>query len=213
MNTKMKVIIIAVVSVIILNIISVTSNAASMKVDVNFDGKKIKMTSETPDMTWNINNLLPGETDITYLTINNTGKKQTEIKFTATLEEGKELAEILDIEIIKLANSNNVKDETVFVGKYKDISKLSFSVDNKTTQDIKIVTTMPIEAGNEYQNKNCKIKIGLTALGEEGTQTEEITPPEEVQTGESRMIFVVGGILIITIVAFAISFWIKKKEK
>ena len=209
MNKKIKVVIIAAI-IIMLSTLANISNAANLKVDVNFDGKKIEMTSETPQMSWNINNLLPGETDVTYLTIENTGKKETKIKLAASLEEGKELAEILDLEIIKIANSNNEKDVKLFSGKYKDLSKLDISLNNKNEQTIKIVTKLPIEAGNEYQKKNCKIKLNLVAVGTEDIQTEEVNPP---QTGESRVIYIVGGMLVIAVVVLVVSFWKKKKDK
>ena len=209
MNKKIKVVIIAAI-IIMLSTLANISNAANLKVDVNFDAKKIEMTSETPQMSWNINNLLPGETDVTYLTIENTGKKETKIKLAASLEEGKELAEILDLEIIKIANSNNEKDVKLFSGKYKDLSKLDISLNNKNEQTIKIVTKLPIEAGNEYQKKNCKIKLNLVAVGTEDIQTEEVNPP---QTGESRVIYIVGGMLVIAVVVLVVSFWKKKKDK
>lgn len=218
-------------------------NAANLGLNVNFDGKKIEMTSETPDMTWQIKNLLPGETDETELTIYNIGKKNTTIKFLPKIEEGKELADILNVKIIKLAGENISKDEEFFNGKYSEIMNMGLSLDAGKTQKYKIITTLPSEAGNEYQKKECKVKLAFVASGiedeekkpepekpdepdvpEKPEKPEEPEEPEEepqkeittdevkpVQTGESKMIFAVVGVLALAVIILIITFFKGRK--
>ena len=102
-----KFVIIALLTAIIALITANSANsayAANYNLDVNCNGKTIKMTSNTPNMTWNITNLLPGESEETTLTIANVGTKKVDVSFKATIENGIEVAKILDIKIIKLTN-------------------------------------------------------------------------------------------------------------
>ena len=93
-----------VIITLLLSIIAlITANsvyAENYNVDINCNGKTIKMTSNTPNMTWNITNLLPGETEETILTIANVGKKKVDASFKATIEHGTDVANILNIKII-----------------------------------------------------------------------------------------------------------------
>ena len=155
MKKTLKIAFISVIFIIALLFVNKT-NAANLNVDVNFDGEKIKMTSQTPDMTWNINNLLPGEKDETILTVNNTGKKPVDVKFIANLVEGTELAKVLDIQIIKLVSDTNKKEDEFFNGKYSELMNISVQLESEKTQSFKIITSLPKETGNEYQNKACK---------------------------------------------------------
>lgn len=142
--------------------------ADTINVNVNFDGQKIEMTSETPEMTLNIANLLPGEENETVLKISNIGKKTTDVEYTATLdnETDSKLADILNIRIIKLDNELNEKEE-IFYGKYIDLSGLfvKMSLDKNNFQYYKIITSLPEETGNEFQSKECKIKFNFIAKG------------------------------------------------
>lgn len=225
MKKTLKIAFISLVFAIAILLLNET-NAANLNVDVNFDGEKIKMTSQTPDMTWNINNLLPGEKDETILTVNNTGKKQVDVKFIANLVEGKELADVLDIKIIKLASEVNKKEDEFFNGKYSELENISIQLESEKTQSFKIITSLPKETGNEYQNKACKVKLNFVATGykdkepskpepkpeqpPEKVETEEIVPPT---TGEGKVIYIVVGVLVVAVVGFAISFVASKKKK
>ena len=86
------------------------------------------MTSETPNMSWSIDNLLPGETEETILTINNIGTRQANIKFIANIEEGEELSDILNIKIIKLAGEVQKQDEEFFIGKYSKLINIDLDL-------------------------------------------------------------------------------------
>lgn len=202
------------------------SYAANLSVNVNFDGKQIEMTSETPDMTWNVENLLPGETDETLLTIYNIGTRQSNVKFIATIENGEDLADILNIKIIKLAGESQKEDEEFFNGKYSELMNMGLYLDAGKSQSYKIITSLPIETGNEFQNKECKIKLSFVASGiedkeEEPTEPEQ-DPPKEivtdvikpVQTGESKTVYIVVAVLVIAIVVLVVTYFIgKRKDK
>lgn len=230
-----------IVLILILGLI-ITSNsvfAANLSVNVNFDGKTIEMTSETPDMTWTVNNLLPGETEETVLTIANTGTRKVDVSFIATIESGEELANVLNIKVIKLANGDTQKeDEVFFNGKYSELMNISVSLEKGKSQVYKIVTSLPEEIGNEFQKKECKVKLSFRASGIEDAEPtpepepekpepekpepEEPTPPKEVvteeikpvQTGESRAIYAVIAVLVIAGIVLVVTLCMgKKKEK
>ena len=204
--------------------------AANLSVNINFNGKKIEMTSETPEMTWEINNLLPGGSDETMLTFNNIGEKFVDISFIPEIENGKDVSDILDVKIIKLANETYKKDEEFYSGKYSNLVNMGLALENGKSQAYKIITSLPIEAGNEFQNKECVVKFHIEASGQEDRPSFPDTPKDEiieeeppkqivtdvikpVQTGESRTIFVVVGILVIAIIVFGFTFWYIRKRK
>lgn len=232
MKLKSKKIVSIVVLLFILSLICSYSMvfAANLNVNVNFDGKQIEMTSETPDMTWTINNLLPGEEDSSILTISNIGTRKASVEFTATIEEGKDLADVLDIQIIKLANDSQKEDKEVFSGKYSELQTLNVELDSDKIQNFKIITSLPIETGNEFQNKECKVKLSFLAKGIEDVEPEpepeveptpEPEPPKEiitdvikpVQTGESKTIYIIVGVLVVAAIILIVTFFIGKGKK
>ena len=205
--------------------------AANLSVNVNCDGKKIEMTSETPEMTWTIENLLPGGSDETILTFHNTGKKFVNISFIPKIENGKDVADILDVKIIKLTSDTVKKEEEFYNGKYSGLVNMGLGLESGKSQSYKIITSLPIETGNEFQNKECVIKFHIKASGtEDKPEPEPETPkqeiPEEdppkqietdvikpVQTGESRVIYIIVGVLVVAIVAFVGTFWYVRKKR
>lgn len=191
--------------------------AANLNVHVNCNGKTIKMTSETPDMTWKIDNLLPGHTDESTLTIENVGTKKVDVDMNVKIESGKDLTDILDLKIIKV-QSNTSAEEELYSGKYSDLKSVGVNLESNQTETYKFVVALPTETGNEYQGKECVVKIGLVASGEEDKPqvpdegritTDEVVPP---QTGEGIILYVVGGILLVALIVFLITFFINKKE-
>lgn len=205
--------------------------AANLSVNVNCDGKKIEMTSETPEMTWTIENLLPGGSDETILTFHNTGKKFVNISFIPKIENGKDVADILDVKIIKLTSDTVKKEEEFYNGKYSGLVNMGLGLESGKSQSYKIITSLPIETGNEFQNKECVIKFHIKASGtEDKPEPEPETPkqeiPEEdppkqietdvikpVQTGESRVIYIIVGVLVVAVVAFVGTFWYVRKKR
>lgn len=209
-----------VIITLLLSIIAlITANsvyAENYNVDINCNGKTIKMTSNTPNMTWNITNLLPGETEETILTIANVGKKKVDVSFKATIEQGTDVANILNIKIIKLANNDTQKeDEKVFEGKYSELKSVSLSLENNKKQSYKIITYLPKETGNEFQEKECVVKFDFIATGKQDTEppkeiiTDEVKPP---QTGETYAIYIIAGVLGIAVIALIVSFIVGKKK-
>lgn len=212
-----KFVIIALLIAIIALITANSAYAANYNLDVNCNGKTIKMTSNTPNMTWNITNLLPGESEETTLTIANVGTKKVDVSFKATIENGTEVANILDIKIIKLANNDTQsEDEKVFEGKCSDLKSVNLTLEKGKKQSYKIITYLPKETGNEFQEKECVVKFDFTATGKQDTEppkeiiTEEVKPP---QTGETYAIYIIAGILGIAVIALVVSFIVGKKKE
>ena len=221
MNKKSIVSKFVIIALLVAIIALITANsvyAVDYNVDVNCNGKTIKMISNTPNMTWNITNLLPGETEETTLTISNVGTKKVDVSFKATIENGTDVANILDIKIIKSANNDTQKeDEKVFDGKCSDLKSVNISLEKGKKQSYKIITYLPKETGNEFQEKECVVKFDFIATGKQDTEppkeisTDEVKPP---QTGETYAIYIIAGILGIAVIALVVSFIIgKKKEK
>ena len=207
--------------------------ATNLSVNVNCDGKKIEMTSETPEMTWTIEDLLPGGSDETILTFHNTVKNFVNISFIPKIENGKDVADILDVKIIKLTSETVKKEEEFYNGKYSGVVNMGLGLESGKSQAYKIIMSLPIETGNEFQNKECVVKFHIQASATEDKPVIPDTPkPEEpeqpetevpeqlvtdvikpVQTGESRVIFIVVGLLVVAIVAFLGTFCYVKKKR
>lgn len=227
-----------VVTIFLLLILTIILNsqvfAANLELNVKFDGKKIEMTSETPDMTWTVENLLPGESEEIPLTIKNIGKKSVDVDFKAVVENGDKLVDILEIKVI-----NKSDNSEIYSGKYCDLEKLNIKIDSGKSQEFKIITHMPIEAGNEYQDTECNIKLSFVARGKKDEvkptennteepptkqpQEEEIpeeeSPKDEVitdiikpiQTGEGYVILAVCGLAVIAVFVLIVTFMNNKK--
>lgn len=213
--------------------LSNTIYAANLNVNVNCDGKKIEMTSETPEMTWIIENLLPGGSDETILTFHNTGKKFVDISFIPKIENGKDVADILNVKVIRLTSETVKKEEELYNGKYSGLGNMGLSLESGKSQSYKIITSLPMETGNEFQNKECVVKFHIKASGTEDKpvisepetqkpEIPEVEPPSQletevikpVQTGESRVIYIIVGVLVVAVVALAGTFWfVRKKNK
>lgn len=208
-------------------LINSTVFAANLNVQINCNGKTIKMTSETPDMTWKVTNLLPGEKDESTLTIENVGTKKVDVDLKAKIESGEELTQMLDLKIIKL-QSNSGAEQELFSGKYSELKSVNVNIEKGNKETYKFVTSLPVETGNEYQGRECVVKLGLTASGEEDKpETPKDEPKDEPkkekkittdkvespQTGEGIILYVVGGVLIIAFVIFLITFILNRKEK
>ena len=232
--------IITMLTVIFIGIlINSTVLAANLNVKINCNGKTIKMTSETPDMTWTVSNLLPGEKDESTLTIENIGTKKVDVDLKAKIESGEDLAQIVDLKIIKLQSDSGAEQE-LFSGKYNELKSINVNIENNKKETYKFVTSLPTETGNEYQGRECVIKLGLVASGEEDKpETPKDEPKEEPkdepedepkeepkkenkittdkiespQTGEGILLYVVAGVLIIAFVIFLITFIVNRKGK
>ncbi|MBE5805717.1 MAG: hypothetical protein E7313_03255 [Clostridiales bacterium] len=184
---------------------------ANYNIDVNFDGKKIEMVSETPDMVWDINNILPGEKHETVVKFSNVGKKDTTIEFYVTIQEDSMLMKALNLTVVRLSDNKEV-----FNGKYNEIDKLREELVSKKSEEYKFITELPINAGNEFQEKKCSVKLTVVAIGvidKEGEEKKEIVTEEikSPQTGQSRVIFIIAIVLIVSIVMLLITFLVRKK--
>lgn len=201
--------------------------AADMTVKVNCDGKTIKMTSETPDLTWKIENILPGESDESTLTIQNIGKKKVDVDVTVKIESGEELAKILNLQITKKQVSTNT-EETVFNGKYSELKTLTLNLDISEKAIYTFKASLPTETGNEFQGKESVIKFALVASGEQDVpKTPDKEPekkPEETpkiitdkvelpQTGEGIIIYIIVGVLLIASIVALVTLILNKRDK
>ena len=207
--------------------INTTVLAANLNLNVDFDGKKIEMTSSTPEMEWAINNMLPGQKEETSLIINSIGSKEVKVELNAKIIEGEDVADVLNLKII-----NNKTNEVLYEGKYSNIPDINVKIPAKETNTFKIIVELPQEVGNEFQNKKCVIKLTFIAKGEkengekkqnnnnadisiepentsqEENAIEEITTDiiNPVKTGESHIIYIVLAVLIITLLILVFSF-------
>ena len=171
------------------------------------------MTSETPDMTWTVTNILPGEKDETTLTVKNIGPKKVNVDLKAQIELGEDLTKVLDIQIIRQQASKG-EDEVLYSGKYSDLKSVNVDVNPNETALYKFIISLPVDTGNEYQQKECVVKLYLTATGIEDEKptpihTDEVQPP---QTGEGIILYIVAGILVVAFLVFLITFFINKKD-
>ncbi len=157
-------IIISIILIITILGVYVESLAASFSLNVLFDGKNISMESETPEMSWDLDNFLPGNSDTSSITIRNGGKKTATVETTISIEEDTEednrLLEMIDLKI------TNKAGETVFTGKYTELKTIEKSLKSGESETYTAVTSLNVNAGNEYQNKQYKLKFNFKAIGE-----------------------------------------------
>lgn len=156
---KSKIIISLLLIITILGI-SLESLAKSFDLSVIFDGKNIAMESETPDMTWNLDNFLPGNSDTSSITITNNGEKTATVETTINIEENTGLLEMIDLTV------TNKLGEPVYTGKYTDLKTITKSLAKGESETYTAVTSLNKDAGNEYQNKQYKLKFSFKAIGE-----------------------------------------------
>ena len=229
---KLKKIILIYTCLFIMLISSTNAYAANLNVNVDFDGTKIEMTSETPEMEWKINNLLPGQSDEVTLIINSIGNKEVKVEFIPEIISESEIAEFLNIKIL-----NNKANEILYEGNYSELKTISAKIPKKETNSFKVMVSLPeenvpeaskLEAGNkEFQGKNYTVKFKITAIGEKKTQpqntkernsvegnTIEENIVEEITTNvinplkvtKSYVIFIVLGVLVVTLIILIIMF-------
>lgn len=197
MKLKRLLIIISLI-VIIIGFSTTSSLAATFNLDVNYDGEEITMVSNDGEVEFSNLNLLPGETDESYINITNVGKNKVTIYMTAKIIEDEKLIDVLQINVI------NSKNEQLFSGKYSEFTKAEIVLDKNEKETITIKTIMPIEAGNEYQDKLANVEINFEANGKE--------IPVAPQTNQSNVIIysVLIAIVIVLIVALIV---LSKKNK
>jgi hypothetical protein len=200
--------------------------ADDFRVKINCDGKTIKMTSETPDMTWRVNDILPGETDQSTVILQNIGKKKVDVNLSVKIESGEDLVKILDLKIIQKHSSDN-QEKTVFEGKYSDLQSLNVSIDPQQKLTYTFIATLPLDTGNEFQGAECVVKFVLVSSGDADKKSEptpEPTPepePEKIitddvepaQTGEGIIIYIIAGVLLIAAIVFLVTFFLNRKDK
>ena len=146
--------------------------AANLGVNIEFDGKKIEMLSETPEMEWNIDKLFQGEASEATLVINSVGSKEVKADIQLEIENNKELEEHITLKI-----TNSKTGEMVYDGKYSEFKQTSTKIPSKQTNIFKVVIGLPTEIENSVKGENIKIKFKLVAKGEKKTSnsTNQIT--------------------------------------
>lgn len=150
------------------------SLAADFDLSVKFDGKSnITMESETEDMNWNLNCLLPGQEDTSTLNVSNDGKAPVKLKMTISIEEDNGLLEMVDV---------SVKDKSgteVYNGKYTEMKEITKTINPGNIESYAIGIGMNVNAGNEYQNKQYKLKFNFVASGDVSNGTLTIRYVDE----------------------------------
>ena len=170
MKKTFKIILIFVILLLTLGMNQVWANY--FEIEVNYNGKKLEMTSEDPDMIYNIKNFSPGDSEISYLIIKNTGSKPVEmyIKNIEMLQD----ANLLNTLNIKITN----QEEIIFDGSYSKINQIDLKTINAgQVNTYKIETIFSKNAGNEYQNKEYNIKFNFEARGNEIEEAPNNTVP------------------------------------
>lgn len=156
---KSKIIITLMLIIAILGIY-VESLAATFNLNILFDGKNISMESETPDMSWNLDNFLPGNSDTSSITIQNGGEKAATVETTISIQEDTGLLEMIDLKV-----TNKIGD-IVFTGKYTEFETIEKNLKPGESETYTAVTSLNVDAGNEYQDKQYKLKFNFKAIGE-----------------------------------------------
>lgn len=205
---------------VLLSIIFTTQSlAASFALDIYCDGKTIRMESEQTQMGIDVSNLLPGQTDTSYLTVANKGTKDIELYISASIAENED--NLLDIIEFSIKDSSG---DLMFSGDYNQFKRVELALANGKEQTYTLITKLPKEAGNEYQDKRISIKFDFEARGEKDSTAEPEKPkpdePEEIvtteivkpQTGQERIIYIVLAVLLIILVAILIKINYDKKR-
>lgn len=193
-----KVLVVIATIVIIIGITAINSLAATFNLDVSFDGKTMNLSSN--DLALNTLNLLPGETDTSYINITNKGSEKVTLFMTAEVVNDQSLLDILEISITDSANKE------LYDGGYDEFEKAEITLAKEGTEKLTIKTTLPESAGNEYQNKEANVKFHFEANG------EEVIP----KTNLSRVVIysiLLGIVLILIILLVVLSVNKKKKDK
>ena len=200
MKTK-NVLIILTFVIMFFGILTTNSSAATFDLDVYFDGKTITMNSEDESIGLNALNLLPGETDNSIINITNKGSQKVTLFVLAKVVDDNDLLEVLNI-VIKDSNGTQL-----YSGNYNEFEKIEISLAKGAKETLNIQTSMPNEAGNEYQNKEANIKFTFEANGKE-------IKIENPKTNQSKTIIyivlltIVAG-LVITLITLTVN---KKKN-
>lgn len=215
--------------VILISLVLIMCNfsvfASTLNFDIDYDGSQIFVQSEN-NSTISVTGILPGETKVSYLYLNNKSNSEIKVYLTAKMEESK-LSEILEVELLDEDNNK------LFDGIYDGLTNVEINLEGKSTSVITVVSKLPKEAGNEYQQQQGVIEFLFTANAEEVEQ--EIPEPEpepepkpepepepkpelepedkEIpQAGQTRIIYIALIIIIITLIVILIRLLTRKKD-
>lgn len=141
--------------------------AKNVELNIIYDGRNISMESEDTDTNWTLNNLLPGQSDTSSVSIKNTGSYAVTFETGISIEEDNGLLEMIDLKVTNKAGN------VVYEGSYTDLKTIETGLAPGATETFTVVTSLNRNAGNEYQGKQYKLKFNFTATGDElkGTLT------------------------------------------
>lgn len=154
---KIKKIVFIVLVIALTAIFSTQVWAKDFSLNVKVEGGNIIMESETTDMDWSLNSFLPGQSDTSTVTINNTGNQNVDVETSIGIEEDTGLLEMIDL---------TVKDKsgnTVYDGTYTDFNSVTKSIAPGENETYTVATTLNLNAGNEYQGKQYNLKFDFIA--------------------------------------------------
>ncbi len=206
MNLKKVIAILFIVFIIIF--IDNKVVAEELNLDIKYNGEKIEMISETPNMEWNIEELSLGSVDETILNISNIGTNGINLNFMPVLVDDNT---DLNVQIIKLKSDNQIEEEFLN-SKYSQQVYTGLFLEAGESQSYKIITSIP-EDSKTNQIINCKIKLECTADGaieiikEDGTTiietstTLEVTAPKKGNIKLIIIILILVTIFVIGIIA------------
>ena len=156
---KFKSLIVTVLLIVMISGLCMPVFAASFNIDVKFDGKNISMESENPDTSWTLDNFLPGNSDTSSVTINNNGQKTVTVETSISIEEDTGLLEKIDLEV------KNKAGEVVYTGAYTELKTITKQLAVGENETYTVKTSLNKSAGNEYQNKQYKLKFNFNSIG------------------------------------------------
>lgn len=164
---KTKRIIAILLTVVMLVMLPVEIFAKSVDLNIVYDGRNISIESEDTDPSWTLNNLLPGQSDTSTVTVKNTGVGAVLLETGIIIEEDTGLLDKIDMTV------TNKAGDVVYKGSYTDLRTIETQLAPNATETFTVVTSLNVNAGNEYQGKQYKLKFNFKATGTEllGTLT------------------------------------------
>ncbi len=120
----------------------------------------IQLTTSPAHSFINMQNMAPGDTVSEVLIVKNSGNIDFNYFVSAKMEKGEQM--LFDQLRLKITKEN----KTLFSGKLNDLQKFEVGkLESNKRNDLTFTIELPIELGNEFQNKSTTLSIIFTAEG------------------------------------------------
>lgn len=154
-----------------------------------------------------INNMLPGDTEAKYFAIKVNHNKRVGLFFSSEVtKQTKSLANVLNIKITRLENNN-----VIYNGSFTNINidgYGEFFAATQATETVayyKIEVSLPSSVGNEYQSSKLSANLNWYV-----TDEDALIPP---QTGDTSNIMLWLAIMLCSLTTLIIPLFSKRKKK